>query len=294
MIGYKIFNPDWTCRDFQYKVGKTYEMEESPKCCERGFHFCETIIDCLKNSPYFHSVKEDKKLKCAIIEALGEIDRRYNIICTNKIKIVKEIPIEEILENVNIGKDNVGYENVGNYNEGNGNVGNCNIGNFNVGSNNVGYKNVGIDNRGNNNTGSGNYGDMNTGTKNDGDSNAGVKNVGDFNTGDCNIGNYNVGDFNKGSYNTGSFNNTNHSTGFFNTKTEKVRMFNKPTNLTYEQAKDIIDNVRFIVLSLQSGASKWGDLFQKDRESILALPNFDAEIFKEITGVDVNENISSM
>ena len=23
--GYKVFNPDWTCRNFQYEVGKTFE-----------------------------------------------------------------------------------------------------------------------------------------------------------------------------------------------------------------------------------------------------------------------------
>ena len=23
--GYKVFNPDWTCRDFQYEVGKTFK-----------------------------------------------------------------------------------------------------------------------------------------------------------------------------------------------------------------------------------------------------------------------------
>lgn len=22
--GYKVFNPDWTCRNFQYEVGKTF------------------------------------------------------------------------------------------------------------------------------------------------------------------------------------------------------------------------------------------------------------------------------
>ena len=44
MKGYKIFNSDWTCRGFQYEVGKTYEMKEDPICCERGFHFCGKLI----------------------------------------------------------------------------------------------------------------------------------------------------------------------------------------------------------------------------------------------------------
>ena len=39
MKGYKVFNSDWTCRGFQYEVGKTYEEDVKPECCERGFHF---------------------------------------------------------------------------------------------------------------------------------------------------------------------------------------------------------------------------------------------------------------
>ena len=38
--GYKVFNSDWTCRGFQFEVGKTYEEDVTPLCCERGFHFC--------------------------------------------------------------------------------------------------------------------------------------------------------------------------------------------------------------------------------------------------------------
>lgn len=40
MKGYKVFNSDWTCRGYQYEVGKTYEIAESPKCCKVGFSFC--------------------------------------------------------------------------------------------------------------------------------------------------------------------------------------------------------------------------------------------------------------
>lgn len=28
--GYKVFNPDWTCRGFQYKVGEAFEDKSLP------------------------------------------------------------------------------------------------------------------------------------------------------------------------------------------------------------------------------------------------------------------------
>ena len=43
MKGYKVFNSDWTCRGYQYEVGKTYEMAESPKCYEMGFHYSNSF-----------------------------------------------------------------------------------------------------------------------------------------------------------------------------------------------------------------------------------------------------------
>ena len=43
MEGYKVFEPDWTCRGFQYEVGKIFEEDVTPSCCNRGFHFCKAI-----------------------------------------------------------------------------------------------------------------------------------------------------------------------------------------------------------------------------------------------------------
>ena len=95
MNGYKVFNSDWTCRGFKYKVGETYEIDGEPIICKRGFHFCENLKDCF----YFYPFNKDL-IKIAEVEALGKMNgdlydatTKY---CTNKIKIIREIPFEDL------------------------------------------------------------------------------------------------------------------------------------------------------------------------------------------------------
>lgn len=100
MKGYKVFNSDWTCRGFQYKVGETYKIDEKPELCQTGFHFCTDLKDCFKYYPY------SKSTRIAEIEALGYIDSGIGTIfsasmgdtkhCTNEIKIVREIPFNKL------------------------------------------------------------------------------------------------------------------------------------------------------------------------------------------------------
>ena len=91
MKGYKVFNSDWTCRDFQYEVGKTYEMEDEPIICEQGFHFCTDPKDCFRYYDFWGDIK------IAEIEALGDIDREHmgGKCCTNKIKIIRELSLKD-------------------------------------------------------------------------------------------------------------------------------------------------------------------------------------------------------
>ena len=110
--GYKVFNPDWTCRGFQYEVGKTYEEDVVPDVCKVGFHFCPKLADC------FGYYDFNPNNKVAEIEAIGDIDEGDNKCCTNKITIVKEIAWQEVLDLVNFGKACTGLCNTGNRNTG--------------------------------------------------------------------------------------------------------------------------------------------------------------------------------
>ncbi len=134
--GYKVFNPDWTCRGFQYEVGKIFEEDVKPRCCDRGFHFCEKAADCFS----YYSFNSENKV--AEVVALGEVDTDGKKSCTNKIQIVREIPWQELLTIVNTGKDCTGFCNTGDWNTGNRNTGDWNTGDCNKSSFNTGCFNT--------------------------------------------------------------------------------------------------------------------------------------------------------
>ena len=121
--GYKVFNPDWTCKGFQYEVGKIFEEDVKPDCCNRGFHFCTKASDC------FNYYDFDPNNKVAEVLALGEVDSHSDDTkcCTNKIQIVREISWLELLTIVNTGKSCTGLCNTGDCNTGDCNTGNRNI-----------------------------------------------------------------------------------------------------------------------------------------------------------------------
>lgn len=305
MKGYKVFNPNWTCRGLQYQVGESYEMDVMPIICDRGFHFCKELENCFKHYAF------NPQNKVAEVEAYGDVISEDRKSCTNKIKIVREIPWGEVLRIVNAGHHNTGHHNAGNYNAGNRNAGHHNTGNRNTGDFNTGGCNTGDFNTGHHNTG-----DCNTGG-----CNAGHHNTGYHNTGNYNAGEYNAGDHNRGDYNTGDYNCISGSSGCFNTSEEKIIMFNKASDWTIKdwwasKARTILGGMPketvWIELSKMTNEEKydnpdcetlggylkildrsgerqewWDALQKKDKQVILALPNFDADGFKECTGIKV-------
>lgn len=46
--GYKVFNPDWTCKGKQYSCPGTFEEDVNPSVCNVGMHFCKNAADCFR------------------------------------------------------------------------------------------------------------------------------------------------------------------------------------------------------------------------------------------------------
>lgn len=275
MRGYKAFNSDLTCRGFQYEIGETYILEDpdSLKICESGFHFCPNITSCYN----YYAAKDTTRI-CEV-EALGEIQEsdEGDKMVTNKIRIVREITGSEKRGNL---IEQAGYCNVGESNTGNWNTGSFNTGNKNIGSKNTGNRNIGNSNSGDWNTGYNNTGDWNSGNRNLGNSNAGYGNTGDWNTGNWNVGDWNAGDFNTGDWNAGCFNTH---------RDPKIKMFNQPSSWTMD---DWMRSDAWIIISslFRNAASRqagWDKLSKEDKAAVTSLPNFDAGIFEECTGIRV-------
>ena len=279
--GFKVFRSDWTCspngNTKQYTCPGKFEEEGELVVCFHGMHFCQTAADC------FNYYSFDSNNKVAEVIAYGEVQTENDKSCTDKLEIVREIPWDEVLRIVNIGKNCTGRCNTGDWNTGNCNTGNCNTGNSNTGN----------------------------------------RNTGDWNTGDRNTGNGNTGDSNTGDWNTGDWNKSSFNTGCFNTKEQKIRLFNKPSSMTYREwidsdaryllnqiPKNVVEWVHKenmtdtekaahptyettggyikVLDESECGQLWWDALTDYQKNIIKGIPNFNADIFFQCTGIRIN------
>ena len=243
--GFKVFNPDWSCKNKQYTCPGIFEENVTPSVCDRGMHFCKKAADCFN----YYSFNPENK----VAEVIAYADRTVedgDKCATNYLEIVREISWQEVLEIVNTGKGCTGL---------------CNSGN---------------------------------------------RNSGNRNSGDCNSG-----DWNKCSF----------SNGCFNTVEPKIYLFNKPSDWTYRDwlsshARYLLNQIPGDVLEYvwfedmtdeektahpeaevtggylkqldnsERGSIWWSKLSDHEKSIIKSIPNFDKEIFKEITGINVDED----
>ena len=128
---------------------------------------------------------------------------------------------------------------------------------------------------------------------------------------------------NTGDWNTGDWNSTNYSTGFFNSVEQNIFLFNKPTSMSRDEIHSLkgiqilnwnFENSWWIYSVNMSDDEKksnpkyettggylktvdfktackmmWENLSENERQEVMKLPNFDSNIFYEITGIIISK-----
>ena len=265
--GFKVFNPDWTCKNKQYGCPGRFEEDVTPSVCNEGMHFCKRASDC------FNYYSFDPNNKVAEVIAYGEVSEEGDKCATNKLEVVREIPWSELLGLVNTGKGCTGRCNSGNRNSGDCNSGNRNSGNCNSGDHNSGNRN------------SGNW------------------NSGDCNSGDWNKCSFSNGCFNTTSPKIYLFNKPSSWTyrDWLNSEacclieriSNNVVQWVQYSNMTDEEKAEhpkaeTTDGYLKKLDNSESTVLWWCELSDRQKAIITAIPNFDKAIFKEITGINVD------
>ena len=266
----KGFDKNLCCRGMQFEIGETYDTgakdDEIELCTNTVFHYCKTM----QNVHSYYNCTGDNRF-CEI-EVLGAEITDGGKCGSNKIKIIREITGDEL--DMLCGRIN---GNTGIFNAGDRNTGDCNTGNWNTGN-----------------------------------WNAGNWNAGNYNTGDCNTGDCNTGDRNTGIFNTCDF-----SCGVFCTESPKINIFNVKSEWTMREFMETkyynaIYSAPFILTewvsytddekqndpqknaiggylkqyTFHDACKKWWKKLSPDaRKTIMEIPNFDPDIFFEITGI---------
>ena len=255
MIGYKATDMNGCCRGFKFEVGKTYTKDtpkEELECCT------DKVFHFCRELFAIEKESEYRLSESRIFEVIaGDYVRSGDKYGTNSLTILREIEGDEKQELIN--------------------------------------------------SGNGNSGDFNSGNRNSGDFNSGY---------------WNSGNWNSGNRNSGNWNSSNRNSGYFNTDEPFIRMFNKETNVSSND----IDFPSFLYFDLTVWVSHdtatdeekeshkteietcggflktlsykeawrlaWDKASKEEHIKMLELPNWNNEVFKEISGIDAEAEIA--
>ena len=94
--GFKGFDKNLKCRNYQYEVGKDFEETGNIKACSNGFHFCENPADIFSYYPPSDSGNLNRYCE---VEGTGKIDKDSDDskIACSKIHISAEIGIKGLI-----------------------------------------------------------------------------------------------------------------------------------------------------------------------------------------------------
>lgn len=271
----KGFDKDLKCRGYQFEIGKEYKIDlpegytltVRDLCSDKVFHFCDSL-----RKVHAHYDCTDVTNRFCEIEVLGQLCETEDKCGSNHIKIIREITDAELQIMKGLTNGNTGLFNSGDRNSGN----------------------------------------WNSGYWNSGDRNSGHYNSGDRNSGSRNSGDWNSGYWNSGNWNSGIFNKTNCSNGVFCNQEPTICIFNVQTNMTLSEFHKskywfaITSSVfpltewveepnnstggKLIARTYQEACRMWWDgMSDKNKAIVKDMPNFDIDVFCDITGIDKKE-----
>lgn len=236
------------CRGFQFEVGKEYKIDTNGRPLELCSDTVFHYCKSLKNvHPYYDCRCEGNRF--FEIDVLGEEVTDGEKYGSNHIRIVRELAEEELNNLKGLTDGNTGLFNSGNMNSG----------------------------------------DMNSGNRNSGDRNSGVANKCNFSSGVfCNKDDDNIRIFNTPSGMSlhefyGSEYWTAMSSVAFNL-TEWIAYTTEEKAADPE--KDKVGGYLKVYSMNEAWANWWNALSKKNKDIIMSMPNFNAEVFKDITGID--------
>jgi hypothetical protein len=197
------------------------------------------------------------------------------------------------------GDRSTGYRSTGDYSTGYRSTGDQSTGNWSTGYWSTGYRSTGDQSTGNWSTGYWSTGDRSTGDYSTGNWSTGYRSTGNGSTGDWSTSDYSTGHFSTiDDTGFGAFNKPCSREEWENAKKPEFIYFNLTEWVPEEEMSDQ-DKEDFGSHKTTGGylkaldysdawAKAWNGATEEDKELLCKLPNFDADVFKKISGIDVN------
>ena len=249
----KGMDKDMKCRGFQFEIGKEYKIEHG----EKPLKLCSDTVfhycDSLQQVHEHYSCNEKKLNRFFEIEVLGEEVTDGKKCGSDHIKIVREIQGNELATMKGMVNGNTGLFNTGDRNTGDRNTGNGNTGNGNTGYGNTCYGSNGV-----------------------------------F----CTEPDMNIRIFNRPS---GMSLRDFYRSRYYEALCNVPFMLTEWIPYTEEEKKadtekEMIGGYMKEYTMKEAWANWWGKMSEEDKKIVQDIPNFDAKIFNEITGIEVNND----